>query len=55
MEKRVDADVAKKRTAREDMVSLARPQEGVDALAGKFKRETKSIPGVVAKKSDRKP
>lgn len=55
MEKRVDIDVAKKRAAREDMASLARPQEGVDALAGKFKRETRLIPGVVAKKPDQKP
>jgi hypothetical protein len=34
---------------RQDLIPLARPQEGVDALNGKFKRRTQPIPGVVDK------
>ena len=40
-----------KRAQRADLQSLAKPQEGVDALKGKFGRQTQDIPGVVDKKS----
>jgi hypothetical protein len=40
-------DTAAKRAERRDLVPLAKPQEGVDALAGKFGRATQPIPGVV--------
>ena len=42
----ITADV---RQSRQDMVSLAKPQEGVDSLKGKFGRPTTDIPGVTAK------
>ena len=38
MEKRVDVDTSKKREARKDLQKNARPQRGVDALAGKFRK-----------------
>jgi hypothetical protein len=41
----VDTDEIRER--RRDLVSLARPQTGVDALKGKFAGETSPIPGVV--------
>lgn len=50
MEKKQKIDTKKKRENRKDLISLAKPQEGVDALNGKFKRETKAIPGVEQKK-----
>jgi hypothetical protein len=53
MQKRLDVDAAKKRASREDLRKLANPQEGVDALHGKFKRETKELSGVVQKGSAR--
>lgn len=37
------------RQPRQDMESLAKPQEGVDSLKGKFGRPTTDIPGVTAK------
>lgn len=40
-------DSADKRRDRADLMPLARPQSGVDDLAGKFRRPTRSIPGVV--------
>ena len=40
-------DTAARRKAREDLVPLARPQDGVDALKGEFERDTSDIPGVV--------
>lgn len=40
-------DTAARRRARQDLVPLARPQEGVDALKGEFERDTTDIPGVV--------
>lgn len=40
-------DSAGKRRSRSDLMPLARPQSGVDDLAGKFRRPTRSIPGVV--------
>jgi hypothetical protein len=36
-----------KRAARQDLVPLARPQAGVDALEGRFPRPTSPIPGVL--------
>jgi hypothetical protein len=36
-----------KRELRQDLVPLARPQAGVDALKGRFGRPTETIPGVV--------
>ncbi|MGE5524321.1 MAG: OBAP family protein [Rhodospirillaceae bacterium] len=36
-----------KRRARTDLMPLAKPQAGVDALQGKFTVETREIPGVV--------
>jgi hypothetical protein len=39
MEKRVGVDVSKKRSARQELVPRANPQEGVDALAGRFKHQ----------------
>ena len=41
MEKRLDVRIAQKRAERPGLAKLAKPQEGVDALAGKFK----SAPG----------
>lgn len=41
------------RRSRQDLVPAARPQEGVDALKGKFPRPTREIPGVVDKRSAR--
>jgi hypothetical protein len=40
---------AERRAARQDLVPLAHPQEGVDALKGRFERPTQPIPGVVDK------
>ena len=39
-----------RRRARQDLVPLARPQEGVDALKGQFQRQTQPIPGVTDKR-----
>jgi len=44
MEKRVDVDISKKRSARQSLAPRARPQEGVDALAGQFKRQQRPKP-----------
>jgi hypothetical protein len=49
MEKKLDISVSGKRKLRSDLTKLAKPQEGVDALKGKFKRPVQSIPGVEAK------
>ncbi len=38
-----------RRAARQDLVPLAHPQEGVDALKGRFEGPTQPIPGVVDK------
>ncbi|WP_051328581.1 OBAP family protein [Geminicoccus roseus] len=40
---------SERRAARQDLVPLAQPQEGVDALQGAFPRPTTAIPGVVDK------
>ena len=46
-DREMDLDTADARENRQDLVELARPQSGVDALKGKFSRPTKDIPGVV--------
>lgn len=45
-DRRMGIDSGERRRAREDLVELARPQFGVDALAGRFGRDTRAIPGV---------
>ncbi len=40
-------DTEKKRAERQDLVHLARPQRGVDAMADRFPRPTYPLPGVV--------
>lgn len=45
----MDIDSAGKRREREDLIRLANPQSGVDALKDRFGRQTESIPGVVDK------
>jgi hypothetical protein len=50
-DRRMGIDSAAKRQEREELRSLARPQEGVDALNGKFPRPTSPIPGVADKRS----
>ncbi|WP_141733870.1 OBAP family protein [Oligoflexus tunisiensis] len=49
MEKKLDISVSGKRKLRSDLTKLAKPQEGVDTLKGKFKGPLQSIPGVQAK------
>lgn len=46
-DKTMGIDTSRKREQRQDLVPMARPQSGVDALNGKFGRPTSSIPGVV--------
>lgn len=48
-DERMDIDSAGKRREREDLIRLANPQSGVDALKDRFGRQTESIPGVVDK------
>jgi hypothetical protein len=40
-----------RRRAREALVSIAHPQEGVDALKGRFDRPTSDVAGVVDKRA----
>ena len=49
MEERVGVDTKETRDTRQDLVPLAKPQEGVDALQHEYNRETTPIPGVVPK------
>lgn len=46
-DRRMGIDTEERRRAREDLVPLARPQAGVDALKGAFPGPTRPIPGVV--------
>jgi hypothetical protein len=46
-DRRMGIDTEERRRAREELVPLARPQSGVDALEGRFQRDTAPIPGVV--------
>jgi hypothetical protein len=52
MAQRMKMDVTAKRRDRADLASLARPQEGVDALAGRLQR-TGQPPGVTDKRGGR--
>lgn len=47
----MDISTPDRRRDRQALIELARPQEGVDALAGKFGRPTQPIPGVVDKEA----
>jgi hypothetical protein len=46
-DRRMGIDTDQERQERQDLVPLARPQAGVDALEGRFPRPTQPIPGVV--------
>lgn len=48
---RMGVNTALRRRAREALVSIAHPQEGVDALKGRFARPTCDMPGVVDRAS----
>lgn len=50
-DQRMGTDTQALRRARADLVPLARPQEGVNALKGRFPRPTQDIPGVTEKKT----
>lgn len=49
LEETFKVSLSEKRKKRSDLVKWAKPQEGVDALKGKFKGPVQSIPGVQAK------
>jgi hypothetical protein len=49
LEKKFEVSLSEKRKMRADLTKLAQPQEGVDALKGKFKSPVQPIPGVQAK------
>ena len=46
-DERMGIDTEERRRQRRDLVELADPQEGVDALKDAFERPTEPIPGVV--------
>ena len=46
-DRRMGIDTDERRKARQDLVPLANPQRGVDALRGQFSGPTEPIPGVV--------
>jgi hypothetical protein len=48
-DREMNISTEERRSARQDLVQLARPQEGVDALKGRFPHPTQAIPGVVDK------
>jgi hypothetical protein len=48
-DQKLGIDTKEKRRERQDLVKLAKPQSGVDALNGKFTGPTKEISGVVDK------
>jgi len=50
-DQRMGINTEERRRARQDLVPLAKPQMGVDALEGEFPRPTQPIPGVEAKPS----
>lgn len=52
-DRRMDISTEEQRQARQDLVPLARPQSGVDALKGEFRGETRPIPGVVDRNTAR--
>ncbi len=50
-DQRMGINSGEKRSDRQDLVSQAHPQSGVDDLGGKFSQHTKSIPGVDEKQA----
>lgn len=52
-DREMNISTMERRRARQDLVSTARPQEGVDTLKGKFPRPTQDIPGVMDKRAAR--
>jgi hypothetical protein len=50
-DERMGISTEDRRRHRQDLVDMAHPQEGVDALHGQFQRPTEPIPGVVDKSS----
>lgn len=50
-QRRQRIDPEKKRAERGELKTLARPQEGVDALKGRFGRDTRDLPGVQERKA----
>jgi Protein of unknown function (DUF1264) len=48
-DERMGIDTEERRRQRQDLIELAHPQEGVDALEGAFEGPTQPIPGVVDK------
>ncbi|CAA9890176.1 conserved exported hypothetical protein [Candidatus Methylobacter favarea] len=50
-DQRMGISTEEKRRSRQDLAPLAKPQNGVDALKGKFPRPPTPIPGVVDKKA----
>jgi Protein of unknown function (DUF1264) len=48
-DQRMGIDTEERRRQRQDLLELAHPQEGVDALKDAFERTTEPIPGVVDK------
>lgn len=52
-DQRMGVSTDERRRDRQDLVPLARPQAGVDALKGRFQRPTQPIPGVVDKNAAR--
>ena len=50
-DERMNISTEARRQARQDLMPLAHPQSGVDALKGEFPRPTRSIPGVVDKRA----
>jgi hypothetical protein len=50
-DRRMGTNTGETRANRADLVPLAKPQSGVDALKGKFGRPTTPIPGVMDQKA----
>jgi hypothetical protein len=48
-DERMGISAEERRRQRQDLIEMAHPQEGVDALTGAFERATEPIPGVVDK------
>jgi len=51
-DKRMNIDSADRRRNRQDLLPLAKPQQGVDVLKGQFPRGAQAIPGVEDKSSN---
>ena len=54
-DRRLAVETAKIRQDRAALQPLAKPQSGVDALEGRFRRATSPIPGVVDQKQAQRP